>query len=192
MSKQYSVLSDAELDDCFDMADDVQSAHGMLNPIQQQQEQHQEHHPRKHGTTIRHIHHTGADVPAPSETPSTEACTEDELFGMEESTPTLTKLMIISKQSAPVIISFFLGLLGSFINLLFAGRFIPTEGDRNVDFAGISLANMFANVTCLSLLIGMSSAVETLGSQHNGAGEQYVGVLTSQYMYSNPHLWRNE
>lgn len=30
---------------------------------------------------------------------------------------------------------------------------------------------MFVNVTSLSLLVGMSSAVETLGSQHNGAGE---------------------
>lgn len=93
----------------------------------------------------------------------------DELCGLDEHSSSTAKLLILSKQSAPVILSFFLGLLGSFINLLFAGRFVPT-GDRSVVFAGISLANMFANVTCLSLLIGMSSAVETLGSQHNGAG----------------------
>ena len=36
---------------------------------------------------------------------------------------------------------------------------------------GISLANIFINVTSISILVGMSSAVETLGSQHNGAGE---------------------
>lgn len=95
----------------------------------------------------------------------------DELFGLDEQSTNLEKIIILSKQSAPVIMSFFLGLLGSFINLLFAGRFVPTHGgDRSIVFAGISLANMFANVSCLSLLIGMSSAVETLGSQHNGAG----------------------
>ena len=95
---------------------------------------------------------------------------EDELFGLDENSTTIKKMLILSKQSAPVVMSFFLGLLGSFINLLFAGRFVPTTGDRSIVFAGISLANMFANVSCLSLLIGMSSAVETLGSQHNGAG----------------------
>ena len=37
---------------------------------------------------------------------------------------------------------------------------------------------MFANVSCLSILIGMSSAVETLGSQHNGAGNyKEVGIV---------------
>lgn len=95
---------------------------------------------------------------------------EDELFGLDEKSSNTKKMLILSKQSAPVVMSFFLGLLGSFINLLFAGRFVPTTGDRSIVFAGISLANMFANVSCLSLLIGMSSAVETLGSQHNGAG----------------------
>jgi hypothetical protein len=74
------------------------------------------------------------------------------------------------KQSAPVIASFFFGLVGNFINLLFAGWSVHTYGDRSVVFAGISLANMFVYVTRLSLLLGMSSAVETLGSKHNGAG----------------------
>ncbi|KAJ1437173.1 mate-domain-containing protein [Ochromonadaceae sp. CCMP2298] len=37
---------------------------------------------------------------------------------------------------------------------------------------------MFVSVSCLSLLIGMSSAVETLGSQHNGAGNyKEVGLV---------------
>lgn len=97
-----------------------------------------------------------------------------ELFGLEEDSSTMDKIVIISQQSGPVIASFFLGLIGTFVNLLFAGRFIPTDGDRSVVFAGISLANMFVNVSCLSLLIGMSSAVETLGSQHNGAGKMTI------------------
>jgi len=36
-------------------------------------------------------------------------------------------------------------------------------------FAGFSLANMYANVTGFAFLTGMSSAVDTLASQHNGA-----------------------
>ena len=93
----------------------------------------------------------------------------DELFGLNENSSNLTRLNILTKQSAPAIIAFFLGLGGSFINLLFAGRFVHANNERSVIFAGISLANMFANVTFFSLIIGMSSAVETLGSQYNGA-----------------------
>ena len=59
-----------------------------------------------------------------------------------------------------------------FINLFFAGQYSVQV------FAGISLANMFANISYVSLLVGMSGAVETLGSQLNGA-ENYrmVGVV---------------
>lgn len=45
----------------------------------------------------------------------------------------------------------------------------PGESQGTVTFAGISLANMYANVTGFALLVGMSSAVETLASQQNGA-----------------------
>ena len=38
-----------------------------------------------------------------------------------------------------------------------------------VTFAGVSLANMYINVTGFAFLIGMSSAVDTLASQQNGA-----------------------
>ena len=40
---------------------------------------------------------------------------------------------------------------------------------RTVTFAGISLANMYANVTGFAFLVGMSSAVDTAASQLNGA-----------------------
>lgn len=36
--------------------------------------------------------------------------------------------------------------------------------------SGISLATLFVNVTGYSLIDGMSGAMDTLGSQHNGAG----------------------
>lgn len=104
--------------------------------------------------------------------PSSEEDGESgDLFGLNEESSTFEKIAHLSRRSAPVIISFFLSLSGSLINLLFAGRFVASGAERSVVFAGVSLGNMFANVTCFSLLIGMSSAIETLGSQHNGAGK---------------------
>jgi hypothetical protein len=120
-----------------------------------------------------------ADSTADTDSASSDS---DELFGLDEDSTNASKLIILSKQSAPVIASFFLGLVGNFINLLFAGRFVPTDGDRSVVFAGISLANMFVNVTCMSLLLGMSSAVETLGSQHNGAGTLFMHEIVDFFL----------
>lgn len=107
--------------------------------------------------------------------PSSEEDGESgDLFGLNEESSTFEKITHLSRRSLPVIISFFLSLSGSLINLLFAGRFVASGAERSVVFAGVSLGNMFANVTCFSLLIGMSSAIETLGSQHNGAGKRTI------------------
>lgn len=112
----------------------------------------------------------------------------DDLFGLNERSSFVEKIQLLSQRSLPVIISFFLSLSGSLINLLFAGRFVPTTGDRSIVFAGVSLGNMFANVTCFSILIGMSSAIETLGSQHNGAGEHNFTLLDCYYLPINLHF----
>lgn len=71
----------------------------------------------------------------------------------------------------PVVIGFFLNLGGSFTTLGFAGH-LPDNGDMTSStyLAAISLANMFGNVTSLSLIIGMTTAMETLGSQYFGHG----------------------
>jgi len=56
--------------------------------------------------------------------------------------------------------------------MYYAGHLEGSGGDPDagtVIFAGISLANMYANVTGFAFLIGMSSAVDTLASQQNGA-----------------------
>ncbi len=111
------------------------------------------------------------DEPESSDTAAEHSSVvEDELFGLEENSNGYQILNVLTKQAVPVIISFFLSVGGTFINLIFAGQYVHESGDRSAVFAGVSLANMFANVSCLSVLIGMSSAVETLGSQHNGAG----------------------
>ncbi len=103
---------------------------------------------------------------------------EEELFGLSEESTEYDQLRVLISQSVPVIISFFLSIGGTFTNLVFAGQYVHESGDKSAVFAGVSLANMFANVSCLSILIGMSGAVETLGSQHNGAGNyKEVGII---------------
>ncbi len=103
---------------------------------------------------------------------------EGELFGLSEESTEYDQLRVLISQSVPVIISFFLSIGGTFTNLVFAGQYVHESGDKSAVFAGVSLANMFANVSCLSILIGMSGAVETLGSQHNGAGNyKEVGII---------------
>lgn len=103
---------------------------------------------------------------------------EEELFGLKTTSTPAEQYYVLVTQSIPVIISFFLGIGGTFINLVFAGQYTHESGNKSAVFAGVSLANMFANVSCMSILIGMSSAVETLGSQYNGA-ENYrqVGIV---------------
>lgn len=81
---------------------------------------------------------------------------------------TLDRCKLICGMAIPVMISFFLSLGSNFIILFFAGRISSTRDDESV-FAGVSMANMFANVSCFSILSGMTGAVETLASQNNGA-----------------------
>ena len=110
-----------------------------------------------------------------------DAPSSRELFGLHEKSTFVERLLILLAQASPIVVSFFLSNCGTFINLLFASRFVPTNSEitsSSALLAGVNLANLFANVSCLSLQIGMSSAVETLGSQKNGAGEyREVGLV---------------
>tara|TARA_A100001015_G_scaffold110318_1_gene122414 strand:- start:743 stop:2398 length:1656 start_codon:yes stop_codon:yes gene_type:complete len=70
-----------------------------------------------------------------------------------------------------------MSVLGNFILLAFAGH-VHEDGldiSPGVVFAGISLTNLYCNVTFRSVIIGMTGAVETLASQNNGA-KNYVEV----------------
>lgn len=103
---------------------------------------------------------------------------EDELFGLTATSSKWEQLEVIGTQALPVTISFVLGIGGSVINMFFAGQYTNESGSQSAITAGVSLAMMFANVSCLSILYGMSGAVETLGSQHNGAGNyREVGLI---------------
>jgi Na+-driven multidrug efflux pump len=70
--------------------------------------------------------------------------------------------------AAPLVFSYFLRLGESFIAIYFASHLSRAENDTAI-FAGISLAQMFVTISSVSLFIGMSTALETLGSQFNGA-----------------------
>jgi hypothetical protein len=76
---------------------------------------------------------------------------------IDENSSTYERLQVLVAQAGPVTISFFLGFTGTFTNLIFASHFISEDGSASTVFAGVSLANMFANVSCMSLLIGTKS-----------------------------------
>ncbi|CAM9560169.1 unnamed protein product, partial [Ectocarpus fasciculatus] len=86
-------------------------------------------------------------------------------------------LCALTRLSAPLVISYMLRLGETFIAIYFASHLSRERNDTAI-FAGISLAQMFATISAVSLFIGMSTALETLGSQFNGA-ENYseVGIV---------------
>jgi MATE family multidrug resistance protein len=119
------------------------------------------------------------DIIVSTELTNTDSKDSNELFGLSENSTTLEQFLVLIKQAVPVVISYFLLIGGGFVNLLFAGHYVDHEsGDPSAIFAGVSLANLFANVSCLSIIIGMSTALETLGCQYNGAGKyEEVGIV---------------
>ncbi len=66
----------------------------------------------------------------------------------------------------PAIISMVLALVIEVINSIFVGHL----GKEEI-LAGVGMANMYMNVTCLSLLFGMNMVLNTLGSQAHGFGD---------------------
>ena len=78
---------------------------------------------------------------------TTQRRSAEDLFGLDENSSMLAKLIILNRQSSPVIVSYFLSLGGNFINLLFAGRFINSN-DRNQVFAGMEMNCTFVLLDC--------------------------------------------
>lgn len=81
------------------------------------------------------------------------------------------------RSSVPIMISLFFSISAlNLILFMFAGTYVDgsvsstSASGESVVFAGVSLCTMFTNVSFLSILIGLASAMETLGSQNNGAG----------------------
>ena len=96
----------------------------------------------------------------------------DEFSGevsVDEKSSTKERLFILLAQAGPVTVSFFLGFAGTFTNLVFASHFISEDGSKSVVFAGVSLANTFANVSCMSLLIGNDPFIDEFHSLHTNS-----------------------
>jgi len=113
-----------------------------------------------------------------------ETITKNDEMEVDENSSTFDRVMVILKLAIPCILSFFLSISGNFIQLSFAGHLNYGGGDLEKNsstvFAAVSLSNMFANVSALSLIIGMTGALETLASQYNGAGKYYEVGITLQ------------
>ena len=76
----------------------------------------------------------------------------------------------------PAMISMVLGLVVEVFNSIFVGHL----GKEEV-LAGVGMANMYMNVTCLSLLWGMNMVLNTLCSQAHGFGDlRLCGIYLNQ------------
>jgi hypothetical protein len=91
--------------------------------------------------------------------------------------------ILLFQRALPMALSYGFGGLGNFTMLYFAGHLY---GDANptVTFAGISMSMLFTNISCRSILIGMSGAVETLGNR----SYQLISSLSPR----EPKLWSQE
>lgn len=77
--------------------------------------------------------------------------------------------LLLAKRAVPVCLGFLFMYLNSFITLTYAGHLNLDADKRDAVFAGVSLAIMTGNVSFVSLMVGMSSGIDTLCSQHFGA-----------------------
>ena len=92
----------------------------------------------------------------------------------------LELLPTLLKSSVPIMVSLFFSISGvNLMMFMFAGTYI-VDGNQSSVFAGVALSTTFTNISFLSILIGMASAVETLGSQHHGSGNYIETGLTLQ------------
>jgi MATE family multidrug resistance protein len=108
---------------------------------------------------------------------TSEGPSRHEPLRINRDAPLFSKIALIARLSGPVMASCCLQMASGIILMYYAGRLSAKTKDVAI-FAGVSMANMFANVSWFSLVVGMSSAVETLGSQNNGAKNyREVGII---------------
>ena len=72
----------------------------------------------------------------------------------------------VLKIGIPNIISMLAGFLVQVINISFAGHL-----GSETAMAGVGMANMYLNVLCISIIIGINSTLNTLVSQSYGLGD---------------------
>lgn len=97
------------------------------------------------------------------------------VFGLSSASSFSAVAGVVGRQALPLVVSFVLDVVGDVVTLAFAGNLVQDSEARASRFAGVSLANVIANLSGISLLYGMASALETIGSQFNGS-KQYAEV----------------
>lgn len=113
--------------------------------------------------------HIVADAPEPSR--------ESESLEILSATTLYLKVKLLLSRGVPIVGAFFISYLSTMIIMMFASHYGFEEGNSEV-LAGVTLSNLFSNVSLFSLLVGLSSAVETLASQHYGAKNyEEVGIV---------------
>jgi multidrug resistance protein, MATE family len=98
---------------------------------------------------------------------------------IHEDSHLLEKVLATVNIAAPLTVSYCLRCGESLIQLFFAGILAKRSGNTRI-LAGVSLAAMFYNVSFLSMVVGMSTALDTLGSQYNGAQKHFEVVVVMQ------------
>lgn len=103
---------------------------------------------------------------------------DSEIRNTDVNCTTLHLSLLLAKRAIPVCLGFLFMYLNSFITLTYAGHLNLDPDKRDAVFAGVSLATMTANVSFVSLMVGMSSGIDTLCSQHFGARNyKEVGII---------------
>lgn len=86
-------------------------------------------------------------------------------------------LQFMITRAVPVMGSFIVSYLINILMMIYASHYGFESGNSDI-LAGVTLSNLFGNVTVFSLLIGLSSSVETLASQNFGARNfEEVGII---------------
>ena len=82
----------------------------------------------------------------------------------EEKSNRCQMAIIVYQRAIPLALTFSLGNVANFIMLYFAGHLPAEEEGSTETFAGVSMSILFSNISCLSIFVGMTGAVETLGT----------------------------
>jgi MATE family multidrug resistance protein len=105
---------------------------------------------------------------------------QKDILKTDDNSTTWFLIYLLFHRAVPVCLGFVLMFMMNFITMAFAGHIQLlnqniSQEEATTIFAGISLANMFSVVSFLSIIIGTSSAIETLARQNFG-GKNYIEV----------------
>ena len=78
----------------------------------------------------------------------------DNLQGLSIKSSVLQIVAVLLQKSVPIIFVLLFNVSASFISLIFSNY--SQEDEKTIVFSGISLACILANVSCYSIMLGMS------------------------------------